>query len=77
LISARLIATPVQSPKEIDTVFAELAREPAVGLMMVPDIWLAANREQVVGLAARHRLPAIYGSRWIAAPDPKRTSTSS
>jgi ABC transporter substrate binding protein len=28
-----------------------------------PDIWLAANREQVVGLAARHQLPAIYGSR--------------
>ena len=61
--SIRLIATPVQSPKEIDTAFIELAREPAVGLMMVPDIWLAANREQVVGLAARHRLPAIYGSR--------------
>jgi putative ABC transport system substrate-binding protein len=48
---------------DIDIAFTEIAREPEVGLLMVPDIWLAANRERVVGLAASHRLPAIYGSR--------------
>src|SRR5262249_793714 len=33
------------------------------GLMVVPDIWLAANREQIVGLAAKRALPGVYGSR--------------
>jgi putative tryptophan/tyrosine transport system substrate-binding protein len=62
-IAVQLVSAPVQSSAEIDATFAELARESGAGLLMVPDIWLAANREQIVGLAAKHGLPAIYGSR--------------
>jgi putative ABC transport system substrate-binding protein len=51
------------SQRQADATFAELAREPGAGLMVVPDIWLAANRGQIVGLAAKHRLPAIYPTR--------------
>jgi putative ABC transport system substrate-binding protein len=53
----------VQNPAEINAVFAKLAREPDTSLLMVPDIWLAANREQVVDLAAKYRVPAVYDSR--------------
>jgi putative ABC transport system substrate-binding protein len=62
-ISVELVAAPVQSSAEIDATLTKLAREPGAGLMVVPDIWLAANREQIVGLAAKHALPAVYGSR--------------
>ena len=62
-ISVPLVAAPVQSSAEIDAALAKLARDPGAGLMVVPDIWLAANRGQIVGLAAKHGLPAIYPSR--------------
>jgi hypothetical protein len=59
----RQVAAPVQNAAEIDAALAKLAREPSAGVMAVPDIWLAANRGPLVGLAAKHGLPAIYPSR--------------
>jgi putative tryptophan/tyrosine transport system substrate-binding protein len=62
-ISVKLVAAPVQNSTEIDSVLVELAREPGGGLMTVPDIFLVANRAQIIGLAAKYRLPAIFPSR--------------
>jgi len=49
---------------EIDAAFATLARERAHGLMVANDGFLTIRRAQIVGLAARHALPAIYP--WVA-----------
>jgi putative ABC transport system substrate-binding protein len=42
------------------------AREPHGGLMVLPDVSTANNRDLIIALAARHRLPAIYPFRYFA-----------
>jgi len=63
-VSVQLVATPVQSSAEIDVAFAELVRERGAGLMMVPDIFNTANHTQIIALAAKHGLPAMYPHRF-------------
>ena len=63
-IPVRLIAAPVHGPAEIDTAFTTLAREPGGGMMVLPDIFMLAYRAQIVGLAAKYSLPAVYTSRF-------------
>jgi putative tryptophan/tyrosine transport system substrate-binding protein len=53
--------------------FAELerridvfAREPNGGLIVLPDVSTVNYREGVIGLAARHRLPAVFPERIFA-----------
>jgi len=51
---------------EIEHVIDEFAREPSGGLIVVSSGFLLANRATIVGLAERHRLPAIYFNRLFA-----------
>jgi putative tryptophan/tyrosine transport system substrate-binding protein len=55
--------TPVHSPAEIETVIAELAGQPDDGMIVAPDLFLAAHRPLIIELAARYRVPTIYISR--------------
>ena len=57
------IATPVHSAAEIERAIIEFAREPNGGLIVVPSGSTIVHRELIIALAARHRLPAIYGYR--------------
>jgi putative ABC transport system substrate-binding protein len=53
---------------EIDAAFATVARERPDALMNINDAFLVNRRTQVVLLAARHGLPALYSSReWAEA----------
>jgi putative ABC transport system substrate-binding protein len=51
---------------EIDTAFATLARQVASALLVVSDPFFSSRRQQLVGLAAAYRLPAIYNQREFA-----------
>jgi putative tryptophan/tyrosine transport system substrate-binding protein len=62
-ISVQLVVTPVHDAAEIDAALAAFAREPGGGLMTLPDIFMADNRAQVIGLASKYGLPAIYTTR--------------
>jgi putative ABC transport system substrate-binding protein len=56
----------LQGPDDIDKAFAEILRE-GFGALVVPYMpvtWI--NRRQILDLAARHRLPAIYMHRTYA-----------
>jgi ABC-type uncharacterized transport system substrate-binding protein len=53
-------------PSEIETAFVGLARSRADALMLGADPFFFGRREQLVTLAARHRLPAIYNAREYA-----------
>jgi putative ABC transport system substrate-binding protein len=46
---------------------AALAREPDSALVVPPDVFIVANRARIIELAARHRLPAVYAFRNMAA----------
>lgn len=60
----QLVAAPVHNSAELDAALAGLAHEPGGGLMIVADTFTDANHAQVVALAAKHGLPAIYLHRF-------------
>jgi putative tryptophan/tyrosine transport system substrate-binding protein len=64
-LSVESIAGPVHERGEIERTIAAFARAPDGGLLVLPDNFINANRELIVALAARHRLPAIYPSRFF------------
>jgi putative ABC transport system substrate-binding protein len=51
---------------EIDAAFATFVREKASALLVTDDPFFTVRREQIVALAARHRIPAIYYFRGFA-----------
>jgi putative ABC transport system substrate-binding protein len=59
------ILVPVHDRTEFDTVIAALAREPNGGLIMMPDDFLNVHRVEIILLAARYRLPAVYPFRFF------------
>ena len=53
----------VHNPSEIEAAMAALAAQPDGGLIVAPEAFTTANRELIVTLAAKLRVPAIYGLR--------------
>lgn len=51
------------SANEIDAAFATLAQQQVRALIIDTDLFLFGQREQIVGLAARNSIPAIYYRR--------------
>jgi putative ABC transport system substrate-binding protein len=61
------IAIPVHSADEIESSLTAFAREPESGLIVIPDNFTQVYRELITSLALRHRLPAAYPYRPMAA----------
>jgi putative tryptophan/tyrosine transport system substrate-binding protein len=59
-------ATPVHTPTDIQAVMTTLGAAPGGGLVAPADSTVSAHRKLIFQLAARYRIPAIYGSRYIA-----------
>jgi ABC-type uncharacterized transport system substrate-binding protein len=59
-------ATPVDAKEEIEGVIAAQARNPGGGIIVMPDVFNAANRDLIIALAARYGVPAIYFTRFFA-----------
>jgi putative ABC transport system substrate-binding protein len=58
----------VSSDREIESAFTTLIQHGAGALHVGVGVFLVSQRERIVALAARHRIPAIYNSReWVAA----------
>ena len=51
---------------EFEAAFAELAQRSAKAVLVAADPFFYSRRDQIVGLAARHALPAIYHDREFA-----------
>jgi putative tryptophan/tyrosine transport system substrate-binding protein len=60
------IAATVHDRAELDTVIAAQAREPNGGLIVIPDGFLNVHRADIISLAARYHLPAVYPWRFFA-----------
>jgi putative ABC transport system substrate-binding protein len=54
------IAAPVHSDEEIESVMTSLGRELGGGLVVIPDGFVLVHRAQIISLAARNKLPAVY-----------------
>jgi putative ABC transport system substrate-binding protein len=64
--SSRAIETieaHVESVADIEAVIATLADAPDVGLIVPPDFTTVVNRQVIIALAAKHKLPVIYPFR--------------
>ena len=62
-LRVKLHVVEARERQEIDAAFAAMARERAEALLVMTDPMLTAQRERIVDLAAKHRLPGIFYSR--------------
>ena len=66
-LGIRLIVLRASNEPEIDTSFAILVREGARALLVASDAFFYSRHNQLVALAARHTVPAIYQLREFTA----------
>jgi putative tryptophan/tyrosine transport system substrate-binding protein len=66
-LSMLVQAAPVNDDSDIEAVTAALAREERGGLMVMPGAFTNVHADAIVALAAKYRLPAVYGYRYIVA----------
>jgi len=62
-LGVRLQFVETRGPADFDGAFAEMTRARAGALTVLPSNMLINERRRLVDLAAKNRLPAVYGSR--------------
>ena len=66
VLAVEAIAVPVRDAAQIEgTIMAALGRKAKGGLIVPSDAFTSIHRAQVIALAARYRLPAIYAFRFF------------
>jgi putative ABC transport system substrate-binding protein len=65
-LGQKLIIVKARDESDIDAAFATIARERGGGLLQQLDPFLQSRRDQLVALAARYQLPAVYERRDFA-----------
>jgi putative tryptophan/tyrosine transport system substrate-binding protein len=65
-LGLQLIVLSARSEREIDAAFATIARQGGGALLVTVDPFLLARRDQIVALAARGAIPALYPVRDFA-----------
>jgi putative tryptophan/tyrosine transport system substrate-binding protein len=59
-VGQRLVVVSARTAAEIETAFATMVREQTGGLLVGGDAYFNSRVDQLVALAARYRLPAVY-----------------
>ena len=67
LFSVKPFPAAVHDVEEIEHTIEQISRESDSALLVLPDLFTATNRESIITLAARYRLPAVYPFRYFAA----------
>jgi putative ABC transport system substrate-binding protein len=62
-LAIEVVPSRVGNASEIERAIESLARLPNGGMVLPPDATSILHRDLIIALAARHRLPAVYGSR--------------
>jgi putative ABC transport system substrate-binding protein len=64
--SVQLTKAEVRDAAEIERAINRSARQPNCGLIVLPNPVTQDNRERIIAMAARHRLPTIYAFPFFA-----------
>jgi putative tryptophan/tyrosine transport system substrate-binding protein len=59
LLKVMLITAPAHNAVEIETAIIDLGREPGGGLVVMPDVFMAAHRVPIISAASRNNIPAV------------------
>jgi putative ABC transport system substrate-binding protein len=62
-----LVPLNLREAGDIERSLAEFARSPADGLIVTSGPLASVHRDLIIAAAARHKLPAVYNSRFMAA----------
>ena len=62
-LGATIVSAPCGSASDIEAAFAARSREGGGGVIGIADTFITEHRDLIVALAARYRLPAVYGNR--------------
>ena len=66
-VGAKVVPAAVLTASELEKEINAFAREPNGGIVALPGDPSRVHRDVITTLAARHRLPAIYGDRFAIA----------
>jgi putative tryptophan/tyrosine transport system substrate-binding protein len=67
-LAVELVALPTENAAaDIERVIEAFARVPNGGLVVLPDSTNDVHRDLLIGLAAKHRLPAVYSNCFYVA----------
>ena len=62
-LSIDIIPMPIETAADIERSIPDFAAKPNGGLVLPPDSTNILHRDLLIALAARHRLPSVYGYR--------------
>jgi putative ABC transport system substrate-binding protein len=65
-LAMQLVILNATTPSGIDAAFTTIVQDRIGALVVAGDSFLANRREQIIALAARHAVPAIYNNREMA-----------
>ena len=66
-VGVTLIRAPVRNTAEIESAISKLTSAPGGGLILMPDVYMALNREMIFRLATNGHLPTMCALRYLAA----------
>ena len=64
-LDRKLVVIGASAPEQLDQAFASVIEQGAGALLMGSDTFLNAQRDRIIALAARHRLPTMYNGRYF------------
>src|SRR5260370_7973515 len=67
-VAVQIVPSGVENAAEIERAIESFARVPDGGMVLPPDTTTVVNRDLIIALAARHRLPAVYSLRIFPVP---------
>jgi len=62
-VGAEAIIAPVNDMPGLESLIAKEAQQPNSGLVVIPDAFTIQHRAEIIALAARYHIPAVYWSR--------------
>jgi putative ABC transport system substrate-binding protein len=66
-LGVKVVAAKIREASDVEAAFEMIVSEPNTGFILPPDPTVAAHRKLIVELAARYRVPGIYGYRSFVA----------